>query len=102
MLCLFHVISEVVAKLNYLQSSVAKVKKTKTKTRFPIFCFSTFGSVLKNPQHFRFRSSDNTEYLLVCFYWLLYLFLAAPFYMWDLGSLTKDQTCPLCIGNAES
>ena len=101
MLCLFHVISEVVPELNYVQSSLANVKKKNTEK--PNFLFSTFDfwlSVLKNPQHFRFLSSDNAEYLFVCFCLLVYFFLAAPFCMWDLSSLTKDQTCTLCIGNA--
>ena len=49
MLCLFHVISEVVAELNYVQSSLANVKKKpkKQKTRFPIFYLLTFGWVFK-------------------------------------------------------
>ena len=49
MLCLFHVISELVPELNYVQSSLANVKKKpkKQKTRFPIFYLLTFGWVFK-------------------------------------------------------
>ena len=75
MLCLFHVISELVPELNYVQSSLANVKKKHQKTGFPIFCLLTFGSVFKkNAQHFRFLSSDNAEYLIVCFCLLVYFF----------------------------
>ena len=69
----------------------------------PISYFLPFDfwlSVLKNPQHFRFLSSDNAEYLFV--FACLFTFFAAPFCMWDLSSLTKDETCTPCIGNAES
>ena len=73
MLCLFHVISEVVPELNHVESSLANKKNTKK----PNFLFSTFDfwlSVLRNPQHFRFLSSDNAEYLFVCFCLLVYFF----------------------------
>ena len=43
----------------------------------PISYFLPFDfwlSVLKNPQHFRFLSSDNAEYLFVCFCLLVYFF----------------------------
>ena len=29
------------------------------------------------------------------------LFLAMPWGMWDLSSLTRDQTCTPCVGNAQ-
>ena len=76
MLCLFHVISEVVPELNYVQSSLANVKKKKIPKN-PISYFLSFDfwlSVLRNPQHFRFLSSDNAEYLFVCFCLLVYFF----------------------------
>ena len=70
------------------------LKKYQT-TRFPIFYLLTFGSVFKkNAQHFRFLSSDNAEYLLVCFCLLVYFFLAAPFYMWNLSSLLRIKPSP--------
>ena len=75
--------------------------KKKPKTPDFLFSFWLLLSVLKNPQHFRFLSSDNAKYLFVCFRLLVYFFLAAPFFLWDISSL-KDQTCTPCIGNAES
>ena len=47
MLCLFHVISKVVPELDYVQSSLADVKKKYLKTQFPIFYLLTFGSWFK-------------------------------------------------------
>ena len=39
----------------------------------------------------------------LCFLHLFcYLLLAAQRHMWDLNSLTRDQTCALCIGSTES
>ena len=92
MLCLFHVISEVVPELNYVQSSLANVNKQIPKNPISYFLpFDFWLSVLKNAQHFRFLSSDNAEYLIVCFCLLVYFFLAAPFCLWDLSSLTKES-----------
>ena len=34
--------------------------------------------------------------------WGAYIFLAVPQVMWDLSSLTRDQTLTLCIGSVES
>ena len=36
------------------------------------------------------------------FYLFIYLFLALLLGTWDLSSLTGDQTCALCTGNALS
>ena len=47
MLCLFHVISKVVPELDYVQSSLADVKKKYLKTQFPVFYLLTFGSWFK-------------------------------------------------------
>ena len=33
---------------------------------------------------------------------VFFKFLATPRGMWDLSSLTRDRTCALCIGRAES
>ena len=75
MLCLFHVISEVVPELNYVQSSLANVNKQIPKNPISYFLpFDFWLSVLKNAQHFRFLSSDNAEYLIVCFCLLVYFF----------------------------
>ena len=74
MLCLFHVISEVVPELNHVQSSLANVKKIPKNPISYFLPFDFWLSVLKNPQHFRFLSSDNAEYLFVCFCLLVSFF----------------------------
>ena len=41
--------------------------------------------------------------MCVCIYIYIYVSLAAtPHGMWDLRSLTRDQTCAPCIGSVES
>ena len=52
--------------------------------------------------YFHFTHSINHYSVLSLFLTLFKFFLAAPHGIWDLSSLTTDQTYVLCIGNAES
>ena len=76
MLCLFHVTFEVVVELNYIQSSLANVKKKHQKTGFPIFCLLTFGSVFK-----KIHSSLDL-FLLITLNIYFFLFVFACFFFW--------------------
>ena len=50
----------------------------------------------------RKRRLPPTNSLILFFFFFLFFFLATPHGMWDLSSLTRDQTCAPCSGSTES